>query len=106
MDGYVTGSFDCPRFDDAQGQWGWRGHVFTHKVLGDRGSVSDNRLNQVDEVAADVLKQDGGGGPHVLWFTAEADTTLLETPVLRGDVIRYEKEWMEYRRQTVLLDTS
>ena len=35
------------------------------------------RLNQVDEVAAGVLKQDGEDWPHALWFTTEADAKRL-----------------------------
>jgi hypothetical protein len=37
-------------------------------------------LNQVDEVATGVLKQDGGQRPHVRWLTTEADTKLFEAP--------------------------
>jgi hypothetical protein len=36
-------------------------------------------LNEVDEVSAGVLKQDGGDWSHALWFTAETDTKLLQT---------------------------
>src|SRR6266436_1411213 len=75
--------------------------------LWDRGSVNGRRLNQVDEVAAGVLKQDGGEWPHALWFTAEVDTTLLETPVLRGDVIRYESSgWNTGGKQCCLIRLS
>jgi len=47
-------------------------------------------LNEVDEVAAGVFKQDGDDRAHARWFTAKADTELLETAVLGGDVARQE----------------
>ena len=48
------------------------------------------RLNQVDEVAAGVLEQDGGDGPHTRWYTTEFNTKRLEAPELSVDVARQE----------------
>ena len=79
-------------------------HILPRSVLFDRGSATRRRLNQVDEVAAGVFKQDGGDWPHAPWLTAEADATLLETAVLRGDVIRYESSgWNTGGKQCCLI---
>src|SRR5712664_744937 len=76
-------------------------------VLSDRGSATRRRLNQVDEVATGVFKQGGGDWPHALWLAAEADATLLETAVLRGDVIRYESSgWNTGGKQCCLIRLS
>ena len=48
-------------------------------------------LNQVDEVAAGVLKQYGSDGPHALRFTTELDAKRLQALVLRADVVRQER---------------
>jgi hypothetical protein len=49
--------------------------------------TSGGGLNEVDEVATGVFKEDGDDGTHARWFTAKADTQLLETAVLGGDVV-------------------
>ncbi len=60
-------------------------------------------LNEVDEVSAGVLKQDGGDWSHALWFTAETDTKLLQTLVLRVDIARYERGSWDARGEQCLL---
>jgi hypothetical protein len=53
-------------------------HLFFFLLLQPASAVAlGSRLNQVDEVAASVLKQYSDDGPHALGVTTEADTKRL-----------------------------
>ena len=83
-------------------------HLFFLQPLQSASTVAlGGKLNQVDEVATSVLKQYGSDWPHALWFTTEADTKRLQTPVLRVDVVRYERScWNASGKQGLLIRLS